>query len=301
MLNSMAPRVAIVVCIAAAFPIWAQPTKADEHEPPPIVVVSGDGYGVGTRVADPGSSGASGEGAIPTNNGSRTSCRYVPDTSNHSPGIPQWELDAPHEGEEGAWFFRQCRDGSFTVVWIPADAGTPAAPQVSPGELAVQAANYLPLPAPEVHHSPDQFDGRPQSVVGIPTWLWVDRSTFSALRQTTSAGGVSATVTADPVSTVWTTGSEHAPGVTCPGPGVPYDESRDPAGQSTYCSTVYSRSSAAKPQSGPGPNDRYFTGTATTVWRVSWVGTGGARGTLPDLRRTSTFRLAVAEIQAVNQ
>ncbi|MCZ3385467.1 MAG: hypothetical protein LH630_00505 [Actinomycetia bacterium] len=291
----------LVTVLALLLTVGGRPAEADEHDPPPVVVESGDGFGIDTTVVEPGSPGTATVAVLPVISGPRISCRYIPDTSNHSSGTPQWELDAPHSGEEGAWFFRRCRDGSFTVVWIPADAGSPNAPRVSPGELAVQAANYLPLPAPAVHHNPDQADGRPQTVVGVPTWLWVAEGSFSTLRQTTSAGGVSATVTASPVKTICTTGSEHAPGLVCPGPGVPYDPSREPEGQSTYCSTVYSRSSAAQPQTGPLPNDRYFTGTATTVWRVSWTGSGGTQGTLPDLRRTSTFRLAVAEIQAVNQ
>ncbi len=294
-MNGLAPLTVIVVLALT----YLAPGRAGAGESAPIVVVGDNNGGISTGVFDPGTDPT--RGGTSANESSAVTCSYRPDTSNHSSGPPQWERDAPHLREEGAWFFRQCSDGSFTVVWIPADAGSPNAPRVSPGELAVQAANYLPLPAPAVHHNPDQTEGRPQTVVGVPTWLWVAEGSFSTLRQTTSAGGVSATVTARPVSTIWTTGSEDAAGLVCSGPGVPYDPSREPEGQSTYCSTMYSRSSAAQPQTGPLPNDRYFTGTATTVWRVSWTGSGGTQGTLPDLRRTSTFRLAVAEIQAVNQ
>jgi hypothetical protein len=292
--------------IAAAFIVLVttsvRPSAALDNHDPPIVVESGDGFGIDTTVVDPGDDGAVGSGAEPVaENSAGVTCSYRPDTSNHSSGIPQWEVDAPHNGEEGAWFFRQCSDGSFTVVWVPAGGGAPDVPRVSPAELAVQAANYLPLPAPAVRHSPDRAHGRPQTIVGLETWFWVDRSTFAELRQSTSAGGVSATVTARPVSTVWRTGSPDAPDVVCPGPGVPYDTTRGSERQSTYCSTVYERSSAHRPQTGPDRDDRFFTGTATTVWRISWVGTGGAAGSLPDLRRTSAFQLAAAEIQAVNQ
>ena len=291
----------IVVAFIVVAPSIQSAAAADDHDPP-VTVESGDGFGIDTTVVDSGVNGTVGNGAQPVAVSSdHVTCSYRPDTSNHSSGIPQWEVDAPHEGEEGAWFFRQCSDGSFTVVWVPAEGEPPGVPRVSPGELAVQAANYLPLPAPTVRHSPDRAHGRPQTVVGLETWLWVDPSTFTELRQSTSAGGVSATVTARPVSTVWETGSADAPDAVCPGPGVPYDTTRGSEGQSTYCSTVYARSSADRPQTGPDPDDRFFTGTATTVWRVSWVGTGGAAGTLPDLRRTSTFQLAAAEIQAVNQ
>ncbi|HEY8827036.1 MAG TPA: hypothetical protein VIM17_04700, partial [Jatrophihabitantaceae bacterium] len=78
--------------------------------------------------------------------------------------------------------------------------------------------------------------------------------------QTTSAGGVTATVTARPVSTVWSTGSPDAPDVSCDGPGVPYDARRAPSEQSTDCSTTYARSSAGQPRTGPDQNDRFFVG-----------------------------------------
>jgi hypothetical protein len=291
------PRILMVAVLLSLPAAHTQTAQAQDR--PPIVVVGDNNGGIATGVFRPGAPART--SAEQAARAPAPTCAYRPDTSNHSAGIPQWELDAPHTGEDGAWFFRQCSDGTFAPVWIPAAAGEPAVARVTPGELAVQAVNYLPLPAPEVRHSPDSSEGRPQTVVGVRTWFWVAASSFTTLRQTTSAGGVSATVTAAPVATEWTTGSADAPGMVCAGAGVPYDPSRDPSAQSTDCATTYSRSSAGQPQAGPGPNDRFFSGTATTVWRVSWVGSGGARGALPDLRRTSTFRLAVAEIQAVNQ
>jgi hypothetical protein len=39
--------------------------------------------------------------------------------------------------------------------------------------------------------------------------------------------------------------------------------------------------------------------TVTTTWSVSWVGSGGAAGTLPVISRSRTFPLRVAERQAV--
>ena len=70
--------------------------------------------------------------------------------------------------------------------------------------------------------------------------------------------------------------------------------------QSTNCATTYTRSSAGQPQTGPDPNDRFFTASATTTWRVTWVGNDGTAGVLPALTRTTTFPIAVAELQAVN-
>ena len=37
------------------------------------------------------------------------------------------------------------------------------------------------------------------------------------------------------------------------------------------CSHTYRRSSAEQSQTGPSVNDRFFTVTVTTAWRVSWT------------------------------
>ncbi len=279
----------------------AGPAAAETNGP---VVVQDNNGGIDTSVIDPGSPGSSTPGGgtvVPVRGGPAVTCTYVPDTSQHSGGAPAWEQQSPHASGTGAWYFRSCTDGTFTPVWIPTGTATPGVPTVTPIQMAQQAYNYLPLPAPDVRHNPDRQGGRPQTVVGLPTWLWVSGSSFRVLTQTTSAGAVSATVTATPSGTDWTTGSPDAADVHCPGAGTAYDPTRPAAQQSTDCATTYRRSSAGQPRTGAGANDRFFVGTATTTWRVTWTGTGGTGGTLPDLRRTSRFPLAVAELQAVNR
>ena len=172
---------------------------------------------------------------------------------------------------------------------------------VTPGELAQQAVDQLPLPTPQAQHNPNRMDGRPQTVVGVETWWWVDPASFRPITHTVRAGPVWATVTAQPVSTFWRSGSANADDVRCTGPGTPYDTARPADAQHTDCFTVYRRSSAGQPQSGPDPNDRYFTASVTVTWQVTWVGAGGAAGALPPLTRTSTFPIAVAEVQTVNK
>jgi hypothetical protein len=298
-----------IIAVAASLLCGLMPVvaaRAAPNDPPPIVVDTGYyGFGIRTQVTDPGSPGSrsDGNGAVPVVlSGRGVTCSYQFDGSNYSGGWPQEIINGPTPGVDGAWYYRSCSNGSFDLVWVPNRAANAvAAPRVTPDQLAVQAAKYLPLPAPVVHHNPDRgAGGRPETVVGVQTWLWVSPGSYRTLRQTTAAGGVSATVTATPVSTSWRTGSHDAPSVECAGPGVAYDTSRDPAAQHTYCSTTYARSSASQPQTGPDPNDRFFFGSVTTTWRVTWTGTGGAAGSLPPLRRTTSFQLAVAELQAVN-
>jgi hypothetical protein len=47
-------------------------------------------------------------------------------------------------------------------------------------------------------------------------------------------------------------------------------------------------------------NDRFFTVTVTTTWRVTWVGAGGSGGALAPLSTSTTFPLAVAQRQTVS-
>jgi len=306
------PRSLAVIVAAVGLLVFVGPSvRADAGGPGPIQV-RGDNKGgnVDTTVTVPGSNpsafaGSASSGrlaAAGVSSGLSVTCTYAaPRADGH--------LFREFRGSDpGQYFFVSCTDGSRQLVWFPdaapprnGDALAARAAVLSPAVLARQAFGRLPLPAPRVHHSPDATGGgRPQTVVGVQTWLWVDPVTFGALTQTVSVGPVWATVTARPVSTVWATGSPDAAPATCPGPGVAYDPRRVPSVQSTYCSTVYLRSSAGQPQTGPSDNDRFFTGSATTTWRVSWVGSGGAGGQLPDLQRTSSFPIAVAELQAVN-
>jgi hypothetical protein len=136
------------------------------------------------------------------------------------------------------------------------------------------------------------------AVVNLATWWWVDPRQWRALTQRTAVGPVWARVSARPVKSVWDAGDGTAP-LTCRGGGTPYDTRRSSNAQSTDCSHVYTRSSAGQPQTGPDPNDRFFTVTVTVYWQVSFVGAGGARGALPVMTRTTRFPLRVVERQTV--
>lgn len=275
---------------------------AGGHDGPIIVDTDNNGDAVETTVTAPGGQG----GAINSVADHTTSAGQRGTQITCTFSYPEGDqlFQETRDGVDGRYYFVGCSDGSRSQDWFPDTAPPPPVgprqPQVTAGQLAQQAVGRLPLPSPQVHHNPDAAGGRPQTVVGVDTWLWVDGTSYRRLTQTVAAGPVWATVTARPVSTYWRTGSADAADVRCAGPGVAYDSRRSPDGQSTYCSTVYRRSSASQPQSGPSENDRFFVGSATTRWQVSWVGAGGAAGQLPDLERTSSFRLAVAEVQSVN-
>jgi hypothetical protein len=263
--------------------------------PPGPITVKGNDSGVATTVTAPGHSGS----VTPVaSRGSTRTCHSVPAVSPKS-GATQW--GEQRNGYWGLYYLVYCSDGSASLDWVARYPINPVgAVRRTPGVLAQRAVDQLPLPTPSVHHNPNRIDGRPETVVGIQTWWWLDRSSFRSITHTVRAGRVWARVTATPTSTYWNAGSPDAPNVRCDGPGTPYDASRPANRQHTNCFTVYSRSSADQPQTGPSPNDRYFTASVTVTWRVTWVGGGGARGALPPIQRRITFPIAVSEVQTVN-
>jgi hypothetical protein len=197
-------------------------------------------------------------------------------------------------GGTGSWWQLAC-GGTIVgdAVWVPDASPANQRLQTSPSTLAQRAASHLRLPAPEPGLNPT-----PRALVNLPEWFWVPRSSWTTLRQRTQAGRVWARVLARPTSTTWDPGDGSA-SFTCAGPGTPYVKSKSAEAQRSDCTYTYRRSSAGEPQSGPSPNDRFFTVTVTTTWSVRWTGAGGAGGTLPPMTRSRSFRLAVAERDAV--
>jgi hypothetical protein len=286
MLTWMAPAVATTVILGAG---------AALADPPAPVIVTGDNQGgsVTTDVTAPGASGTAGApvgDTSPANARSAITCTWT-QLSDFAEGL----FFALGSGAAGGHYYDvRCSDGSLSLaVYVP-----PSAPNVPPevvvaGTLAQQATNRLPLPAPGAQHNPSS-----DALVGLATWWWVDPLQWRPLQQRTQAGPVWAQVTARPVRSVWDAGDGSDP-VVCAGPGQPYDRQRPAREQSSDCTYTYLRSSASQPQRGPDPNDRFFTVTVTVYWQVSWVGSGGTGGALPEIARSSSFPLRVVERQTV--
>jgi hypothetical protein len=278
--------------VAPTSPAWAGTSPPPG---PPPVQVTGDNKGgyVSTVVQAPGA---------PTDDPApSTSSTSADDTAVRC----TWTENSKHLEDEylhwigwgepgGRWYDIRCTDGSmYFSIYVP-----PAANNVAPGlvlanALAQRAANRLPLPAPTIRYNPSGA-----ALVNLATWLWVDPRQWRSITQRTAAGPVWARVTARPVKTVWDPG-DGSPTLTCRGGGTPYDSSNPADGQTTDCSHTYTRSSADQPQSGPDPNDRFFTVTVTVYWQISFTGNGGAGGALPAMTRTTQFPLRVEEREAV--
>ena len=195
----------------------------------------------------------------------------------------------PVPGQAGAWYVYRCdrpgaADAYFRMpVWIPDTApGGPAAP--SPAELAALARNQLRLPSPRIAASPAGVQ-----LVGLPSWLWLDRTTWGPRSATATAAGVSVTAVATPVSVRWSTGDGGE--VVCPAPATVFSAAVDPRAGSPDCGHTYRRSSAGEP-------GEVFGVSATVRWTVSWSGAGQA-GTFPGLTTSSTATFPVEESQAL--
>ncbi len=235
--------------------------------------------------------GCSVETGSPARAGSpaRTNGRGSPDPCSYRRMEPSKDIEAALGGRpkgRGAWYTRVCRvhrlGGAVgfdaSPIWLAAP------PAVSPEALAAEAASRLVLPDVVIRVSPagDQL-------VGLPTWLWVDGSSWRSVSATASVPGASVTATARPVRVTWSLGDGSE--VVCRGPGTPWRRGVDPRAASPDCGHRYVRSSASQPGSG-------YLVRVSVAWAVSWAGAGSS-GVVPGLATNASTRLRVAESQAV--
>jgi len=237
-------------------------------------------------VVVPGSSGGMPtSGSSPTTGSGSTSpivCGYYTDD-----GTP---VDDPESFglSPGDWVVLACSvDGQPVgarqrVQWFP---GTPLpAPQPNAAELAQVALGRLAVPLPTVASWPAPGG---TSLVNLPVWLHVGN--WSQLTASASAGGLTATITAEPVRAAWNMDEGT---VTCASAGATYEPSIAPDAQSTDCSFTYQHSSGIR-------TDGNFHASGTLVWHMRWSATNGQGGDLGEISRTSAFTMRVEESQAL--
>ncbi|TDD67226.1 hypothetical protein E1293_38265 [Actinomadura darangshiensis] len=152
--------------------------------------------------------------------------------------------------------------------------------------MAQLARSSFVLPDPVIHASP-----RPEhlQLVGLPTWLWIDRGMWKPKSVTASVPGVSVTVTAKPALVVWWMGDGGK--ARCDGPGTPYSVGAAPAASSSDCSYTYSTSSAGQPENA-------FLVKSAITWTVRWS-SGGQTGVLAPLTTTAASAFQVAQAQSL--
>jgi hypothetical protein len=184
-------------------------------------------------------------------------------------------------------YYRACENGDGEVVFRGWTRWTATAIQVLAADLAYEASRELPLPHPHPAMSP--AIGADQ-LVGLSTWLWLEPGSWATLDATASVPGLSATATATPTRVRWDMGDGTI--VTCDGPGVAYDPTRDDDAQSTDCKHTYQHVSADEPSGA-------YAATVAVDWAITWSATNGQGGTLPGTSRGTSFPVPVAERQAV--
>ncbi|MFI9616055.1 hypothetical protein ACIHCM_30980 [Streptomyces sp. NPDC052023] len=189
-----------------------------------------------------------------------------------------------------------CNDLPF---WV--DNGEPPPAQyeqaITPEILAALAYQHMQLPDTEVTLAPETT-----TKVNLPTWAWLDKAVFNEVQATAAINApgfnLQATTTARPVALKLEPGTEDAETYPASGEcainsdrsiGEPYAKGK--SRQTPPCGLKYLRSS------GNGT----FNLQATITWEISWAGTGGTGGDLPDGTFGNDQAITVQEIQSVNR
>jgi len=220
-------------------------------------------------------------------------CYYLLMTPQPVYDSTQWE---GHPKGQGAIYQFTCPSWSgIGGGWRWRASSPQPAATVTPVQLAQQAFATLTLPKPVPPSSPSGArlpDGRPYTVVQVPTWFWTTQASYQAKTARAAVGPVWAQVTVTPVALTFDPGDTGST-VSCAGPGKMWTPQ---AGQWAHapggCDYEY-------PQSSYGYPGGQLTATYGIVWRASWTGSGDTGGAFADVTTTATSRFAVAEAQAV--
>ncbi|MFB7932957.1 MULTISPECIES: hypothetical protein [Streptomyces] len=179
--------------------------------------------------------------------------------------------------------------------WVD-NGKNPGVPQAIDTEtLAGLAHQRTVVPPTKVSLAPQG-----KSTVNAPTWIWLDKGAFKPVSVTASLPGTGlwATTTAKPVSLHIDPGTEDAESLPASGEcginddgsiGEPY--ARGKAELTPPCGVRYLRSSG----------DGSYPLEATLTWEISWEGSGGTGGDLPNGTFATTTQVPVQEYQAVNR
>lgn len=168
---------------------------------------------------------------------------------------------------------------------------------IRPEILAALAYQHMELPDTKVTLAPEAT-----TKVNLPTWAWLDKAVFDEVQATAAINvpgfNIQATTTARPVSLKLEPGTKDATTYPASGEctinadgsiGEPYAKGK--SAQTPPCGLKYLRSSG----------DSTYKLRATITWEISWTGTGGAGGDLPNGTFGNEQAVTVQEIQAVNR
>ncbi|MFJ8042026.1 hypothetical protein ACIRBX_16145 [Kitasatospora sp. NPDC096147] len=220
-------------------------------------------------------------------------CYYKPAKPQPPATDPVWGGSTPQDGQVYDVVCRD-KDGNLSV-WPQQFFPQPPVPMPvydNVVDLARQAIGALESTAPVVHTAPAG-----KAVVGVPVWLWYERTPLTAgpLSKTVKGNVISVTATAVLDHVEWTTGPGE-PVVTCKTTGTPYEPGSGKV-TSPDCQHIYRTSSAGQ------PNGTYEV-TATAVWKVKAVRNDTGQVILSDtdwpVPSDTVLPIEVAEVQLLN-
>lgn len=195
--------------------------------------------------------------------------------------IPQAQIDC--------FLTNSC--GAAVAAAAPAPAGAAAAPPPpSPAQVAQIAVAQMGLRA-----GAPQLSANPNTAVGLPVWMWVDRAaaTTGPISTTATLGPTSVTATATLSTVAWSMGPGGA-AVVCDGPGTPAPDRLLFQGDSSPdCGYSYTQRSLPERTGGTGR----WPVTATSTFDITWAG-GGQTGA-QTLTLAANTTVEVGELQAV--
>ena len=233
------------------------------------------------------------KGGGPVVDDPRRSCFAQPASPQPPAGDPVW---AGRDPSTGAIFLRTCpftHAPSLPTPVFVADGEDPPV-VVTPAQLAQQALRQLRLPTPTIKRSPPERNSDlsvPYTWVNLWTWYWTSPARWRPLSERATAGAVFAEVTGTPRELVLDPGDGSA-AVSCPGPGRPWRASDGNSAPSDGgCGYRYRHVTTDGP----------LTATVSIRWVVTWTGSGGAGGTLPDMTTSASSTFRVQQVQAVNR
>jgi len=200
-----------------------------------------------------------------------------------------WRSVAPDDSDPDSW------DCGLIMFWQ--DAGQiPKVPNAPTSKtLAEYAYNRVEVPETEVELKPAA-----KSTVNLPTWAWLDKGTFQEVkvRAELPNTGLWAETTAKPVSLHLEPGTDDAETYPASGEceinddgsiGTPY--ATGDADKTPPCGLTYLRATNGAP----------YQLKASVTWQITWTGSDGTGGDLPDGTFETTQDINVQEIQSVNR
>ena len=199
-----------------------------------------------------------------------------------------WRSVAPNPSEPESW------DCGRTMFWQAANEipDVPNAP--TPETLAGYAYDKVKVPDTDIELKPEA-----KSTVNLPTWVWLDKGTFQEVKVRAELPNTNlwAETTAKPVTLHLEPGTEDAETFPTSGDceinddgsiGTPYKTGD--ADKTPPCGITYLRATAGEP----------YQLKASVTWQITWEGSGGTGGDLPDGTFETTQDINVQEVQSIN-